>query len=75
MSSLWSPQMRKWVKDARQHGMNLHMERRRAKNIKDAEFCGGNPYTARLTDNGGLRIIDSPSGIYGNQPRNIDRPT
>ena len=67
--------MRKWMRDAPAHGMNLHMDRRGVRNIKDNEFGGGTSYANRLTDTGGLRIIDSPSGALGNQgqARNIDR--
>ena len=67
---LWGPNMRRWVGDARQHGMDLGFH------TKGLRFeGGGNAYTGRTTDNGGYRILDSTSGIFNTgQPRTIDHP-
>ncbi len=69
---LWSPQMRKWMLDADTHGIPIGLAKIGRR--REVGFGGGNPYTNRLTDDGGLRIIDSPSGEFGNQPRTIDKP-
>jgi len=61
--------MRKWVGDAEAHGMNLHMTTRGRR-----EWGGGVPNTSRTTDNGGFRVIDSPSGQAFGAYRHIDAP-
>ena len=67
---LWGPGMRKWVRDAPRHGMELGFHTR------GLRFeGGGNPYTGRTTDNGGYRILDSVIGRFNTgEPRTIDEP-
>lgn len=75
--SLWSPQMRKWARDSHRHGIPIGFYKTRPVRDRaggETAGGGGNPYTTRLADDGGMRIIDSPAGQFGNQPRTIDKP-
>ncbi len=56
--------MRKWARDAHQHSMPLSFAR--------TGFGAGTAYVQRQTDDNQLRILDSPSGQFGNQPRTVD---
>ena len=54
---LWSPQMRKWVRDADRHGLALHLKRDRR--AGGAGGLGGvGVVYGRITDSGALRITD-----------------
>lgn len=72
---LWSPQMRKWAKDAHLHGIQIGFARTGID--RDRWEGAGVPQNLdRMTDDGGLRILDSPIGLLDTaQPRTIDRPS
>jgi len=70
---LWSPQLRKWQRDAYQHGFRITPKRR--PEVGGGAFGaagGGVAYVSRTVDipDGGLRILDGP----GNLRRSIDHP-
>lgn len=71
---LWSPQMRKWAKDAHLHGIQIGFAR---SGRGDRWEGAGVPQNLdRMTDDGVLRILDSPIGRLDTaQPRTIDRPS
>ena len=72
MSELWSPQMRKWARDAQAHGMKLHMTSR---GRRDVGFGGGSPYRTRHTNDGGFRVINGPNPQFSTQYRNVNLKT
>lgn len=52
---LWSPQMRKWIKDSERHG-------RKVKFASQAAWGGGRGSQYRLTDTFDDRVIDGWNG-------------
>lgn len=71
MSELWSPQMRKWARDAERHGIDIGLIKHRPNRYSEAG--AGLPNLVRMTDNGGVRIIDQPHNPINNADRRIDR--
>ena len=71
---LWSPQMRKWARDADRHGMRIGLYKTRP-GRRDLQWAGaGLPNTYRLTDDGLQRVIDGPTIDVKDGPRRIDHP-
>jgi hypothetical protein len=68
---LWSPQMRKWVRDADRHGHPIGLYKTRPSR-RDAGIGGSFANPERYTDDGFVRILDTP-GNAGYEPRRIDR--
>lgn len=68
---LWSPQMRKWARDAHRHGMQIGLYKYGRPIVSEG---GGSPYTERTTDDAGFRILDSTLNQFGTQPRTVDYP-
>lgn len=56
---LWSPQMRKWIKDADRHGVPIGVFKAKPNKYAGGEG-GGIPYNlyGRITDAGDLRLTD-----------------
>ena len=63
---LWSPQMRKWVRDADRHGLQIAWEKygkTKPRDVWAADGGAGNPYTDRLTDDGNPRVTDQAASL------------
>lgn len=67
---LWSPAMRKWARDAPRHGIDIGLIKHRPNRY--SEVGAGLPNLMRMTDDGGMRVLDAPGGAYGGV-RRIDR--
>jgi hypothetical protein len=72
---LWSPQMRKWVRDAERHGhpIGLYKARPNRRDGAGDGYGAGLPNTYRLADDSGPRVLDAPGGQYDGY-RRIDHP-
>jgi hypothetical protein len=71
---LWSPQMRKWARDAPRHGIPIGLYK--ARSTRRSGFDGGGAGVAaseRMTDDSLPRVLDAPKSL-ADGPRTIDSP-
>lgn len=62
---LWSPQMRKWVRDSDRHGIPIGFHKTTPGRYQSDWAGGSGIYLTRTTDDEGIRVIDGPQGMTG----------